>query len=106
MLDLLQVAAMLALPVLVLGGLAWLLLYTAVRLALRHEVTRLEKRKAGRARTDARGAAAEPAQRRPRLVQPETGVHAATRPRPQPAVARPAKRVRIDREAAARRAAS
>jgi hypothetical protein len=65
--NLLQVAAFLVLPALLAGGLLWILIYSSVRLALRHEVARLEQRKARAARTEARARAAGTA--RPRLVR-------------------------------------
>jgi hypothetical protein len=48
MFDLVRLAAMLALPILVIGALMWLLLYTAVRLGIRHEVSRLQAQRAAR----------------------------------------------------------
>jgi hypothetical protein len=74
MLDLLQVAAMLALPMMLIGGLLWLLIYTSVRLALRHEVTRIEHRKVRATRARARAEATSST--RPRLVRPQ---HASVR---------------------------
>jgi hypothetical protein len=104
MVDLLQVAAMLALPMLVVGALVWLLIYTGVRLAIRHEVKRLEHRKARSERAAARGKR-EPAG--PRLVRTQpmaarTSGHA----RPQPAAQRPATRQEPVAAGARRRSAS
>ena len=80
--NLLQVAALLALPALLAGGLLWALIYSSVRMALRHEVTRLERRKTPVARAEARTRGPEGAP--PRLVRQQpaaarVGGHARTR---------------------------
>ena len=61
--DLLQFAGMLALPILAIGGLVWLLIYSAVRLALRHEVAKLDRRK--RSTRPARAARPQPIESQP-----------------------------------------
>jgi len=62
--DLLRVAILLALPILVFGALTWVLFYSAVRLALRHEAERLQKRtpRSTRTTTGSRPVARRPSQ--------------------------------------------
>ena len=87
--DLLQFAGMLALPILAIGGLVWLLIYSAVRLALRHEVAKLERRKT-RSTRPARAARPQPIKSQPApahgngRARPRTAERPAGRGRTQP----------------------
>src|SRR2546423_429399 len=79
--NLLQVSVMLVLPVLVMGALLWLLVYSSVRLALRHEVAQLERRKARKARKGPADTGTSTDRTRPQLVR--------TRPAPAQGNGRP-----------------
>jgi hypothetical protein len=63
--SLVQLAATLALPLLVFAAIFWVLMYSSFRLAFRHEVMRLEREeeraKAAQARAQRRQAGARPA---------------------------------------------
>jgi hypothetical protein len=101
-LDLLQVATMLALPMLVVGALLWLVAYSSVRVAIRHEVTRLEQRKATAERARARG---RPEAAAPRLVRAQTA-RTTAQARTQPLRQRPSDRAEPVATGARRRSAS
>ena len=88
--DLLQFAATLALPLLVFAGLIWLLFYSAVRLALRHEVTKIERRKARRVQAQSarpRVIRTQPASAQANVRARQGNDHARPRPIPQRAAA-------------------
>jgi hypothetical protein len=41
----LRLAVFLSVPILIFGGLLWVLIYSAIRMALRHEISRAQRRK-------------------------------------------------------------
>jgi hypothetical protein len=63
--ELLRLAVFLSVPILIFGGLLWFLIYSAIRMALRHEISRAQRRK-GEARPDDTNAT--PQVKRPRPV--------------------------------------
>jgi hypothetical protein len=112
--SLLQLAAALALPMLVLAVLFWFLMYSSFRLAFRHEVTHLEREEQERARAEqARArrrqeqarAAEERAQPRQARTQPAS-VRGDGQARRRPAPNRAGSQVNTQPPARERRAAS
>ena len=84
--SLLQLAAALAVPLLVFAALLWVLMYSSFRLALRHEVTRLGRQEEeasaaqGRPRAGTRPASAQGngGQARPGPARDRAAAHAGT----------------------------
>ena len=75
--DLLRLAIGLSIPILVFGALLWLLLYSAIRMGLRHEISRAQRRKVARPAAETQRTPPAP---RPRVVVSRDGQPTRLRP--------------------------